>query len=79
MGHQDYFLAPLPGSIALFISLLRSYSACCNLSTMGKKGYPKVPILPSTTRKGTVLNTSVALDSPSVISKLVSCNSPGSQ
>ena len=39
---------------------------------MGKKGDPKVPILPSTTRKGTVLNTSVALDSPSVISKFAS-------
>ena len=39
---------------------------------MGKKGDPKVPILPSTTRKGNTLNTSVALDSPSVISKLVS-------
>ena len=39
---------------------------------MGKKGDPKVPILPSTTRKGTVLSTSVALDSPSVMSKFAS-------
>ena len=39
---------------------------------MGKKGDPKVPILPSTTRKGTVLSNSVALDSPSVITKFVS-------
>src|SRR3954462_12210028 len=31
----------------------------------------KFPILPSTTRICTVLNTSAALDSPSVISKLV--------
>src|SRR3954470_11047556 len=31
----------------------------------------KIPILPSNTRRGTVLNTSAALDSPSVISKLV--------
>ena len=31
----------------------------------------KVPILPSTTRRGTTLNTSVALDSPSVMSKLL--------
>ena len=38
---------------------------------MGKSRDGKVPILPSTTRRGTVLNTSVALDSPSVISKLV--------
>src|SRR3954470_19561854 len=38
---------------------------------MGKYRDGKFPILPSTTRRGTVLNTSVALDSPSVISKLV--------
>src|SRR3954469_15823138 len=38
---------------------------------MGKSRDGKFPILPSTTRKGTVLNTSAALDSPSVISKLV--------
>ena len=72
VGHQDYFMAPLSGSIALFISILQSYSACHNLSTMDKKGYPKVPILPSTTRKGTVLSTSVALYSTSVISKFAS-------
>src|SRR4051812_19364528 len=39
---------------------------------MGKKGDPKVPILPSTTGKGTVLSTSATLDSPSVISKFAS-------
>ncbi|KAK1695601.1 hypothetical protein QYE76_012298 [Lolium multiflorum] len=39
---------------------------------MGKSRYPKVAILPSTTRKGTTLSTSAALDSPSVISQLVS-------
>src|ERR1041385_7600793 len=39
---------------------------------MGKKGDPKVPILPSTTRKGTVVSTSATLDSPSVISKFAS-------
>src|SRR3954464_11998339 len=38
---------------------------------MGKSHDGKFPILPSTTRRGIVLNTSVALDSPSVISKLV--------
>ena len=38
---------------------------------MGKYRDGKFPILPSTTRRGTVLNTSAALDSPSVISKLV--------
>ena len=38
---------------------------------MGKYRDGKFPILPSTTRRGTVINTSVALDSPSVISKLV--------
>ncbi|KAK1670016.1 hypothetical protein QYE76_058175 [Lolium multiflorum] len=39
---------------------------------MGKPRDPKVAILPSTTRKGTTLSTSAALDSPSVIDKLVS-------
>src|SRR3954463_13784965 len=39
------------------------------LSTMGKKGDPKVPILPSRTRQGTALSTSAKLDSPSVMSK----------
>src|SRR3954463_12273703 len=39
---------------------------------MGKKGDPKVPILPYTTRKGTGLSTSSTLDSPSVISKFAS-------
>ncbi|KAI5016529.1 hypothetical protein ZWY2020_006380 [Hordeum vulgare] len=39
---------------------------------MGKKGDPKVPILPSTTRKGIVLSTSTTLDSPSIISKFAS-------
>src|SRR3954462_8533405 len=38
---------------------------------MGKSRDGKFPISPSTTRRGTVLNTSAALDSPSVISKLV--------
>src|SRR3954468_11008574 len=38
---------------------------------MGKYHDGKFPILPSTTRRGTVLNTSVVLDSPSAISKLV--------
>src|SRR3954464_7882299 len=36
---------------------------------MGKKGDPKVPMLPSCTRKGTALSTSATLDSPSVMSK----------
>ena len=38
---------------------------------MGKPLYEKVSILPSTTRRGTTLNTYVALDSPSVMSKLL--------
>src|SRR3954471_4920652 len=38
---------------------------------MGKSRDGMFPILPSTTRRGTVLNTFVALDSPSIISKLV--------
>src|ERR1041385_2181569 len=39
---------------------------------MGKKEDPKVPILPSRTTKGIVLNTSATLDSPSVMSKFAS-------
>ena len=35
------------------------------------KTHERVPILPSTTRKGTTLNISDALDSPSVLSKLL--------
>jgi hypothetical protein len=38
---------------------------------MGKPHDGKVPILPSTTRRGMTLNTSVALDSPSMMSKLL--------
>src|ERR1043165_1303261 len=36
---------------------------------MGKKGDPKVPILPCRTIRGTTLSTSAKLDSPSVMSK----------
>src|SRR4051812_18177124 len=36
---------------------------------MGKKEDPRVPILPSRTRKGTALSTSATLDSPSIMSK----------
>jgi hypothetical protein len=71
VGHQDYFLAPLPGSIALFVSSLGIDIVRCNSSIMGKPSDGKVPILPSTTRRGTVLNTSIALDSPSMMSKLL--------
>ena len=70
MGHQDYFLAPLPGSIALFVSQLGSDPVRCHSFIMGKTR-ERVPILPSTTRRGTALNTSAALDSPSVMSKLL--------
>jgi hypothetical protein len=71
VGHQDYFLALLPGSIALFVSSLGIDIVCCNPSIMVKPRDGKVPILPSTTRRGTPVNTSVALDSPSVMSKLL--------
>jgi hypothetical protein len=71
VGHQDYILAPLPGSIALFISSLGIHIVHCNPFIMGKPHDGKVPILPSTTRRGTTLNTSIALDSPSVMSKLL--------
>src|SRR4051812_48889257 len=62
------FLALLPGTIALFTGLLE-VSACCTLSAMGKKVDPKVPILPSRTRRGTSLSSSAKLDSPLVMSK----------
>jgi hypothetical protein len=71
VGHQDYFLAPLPGSIALFVSSLGIHIVCCNPFIMGKPRDGKFHILPSTTRRGMTLNTSVALDSPSVMSKLL--------
>jgi hypothetical protein len=71
VGHQEYFLAPLPGSIALFVSSLGSDIVCCNPFIMGKSRDGKVPILPSITRRDTTLNTYVALDSPSVMSKLL--------
>src|SRR4051794_20458578 len=70
VGHQDYILAPLPGSIALFISQLGSDSIRCNSFIMGK-AHDKVTIFLSTTRRGTTLSTSAALDSPSVMSKLL--------
>jgi hypothetical protein len=38
---------------------------------MGKPRDGKFPILPSTTRRGTTLNTFAALDSPSVMRKLL--------
>jgi hypothetical protein len=38
---------------------------------MGKSHDGKIPILPSATRRGTTLKTSIALDSPSVMSKLL--------
>jgi hypothetical protein len=71
MGHQDYFLALLPGSIALFVRSLRIHIVHCNPFIMGKPHDGKFPILQSTTRRGMTLNTSVALDSPSVMSKLL--------
>jgi hypothetical protein len=71
VGHQDYFLTPLPGSIALFVSSLGIHIVRCNPFIMGKPCDGKVPILPSTTRRGTTLNISVALDSPSVMSNLL--------
>jgi hypothetical protein len=71
VGHQGYFLVPLPRSIALFVSSLGIHIVRCNPFIMGKPRDGEVPILPSTTRRGTTLNTSVALDSPSVMSKLL--------
>jgi hypothetical protein len=61
VGQQDYFLAPLLGSIALFVSSLGIHIVHCNPFIMGKPRDGKDPILPSTTRRGTTLNTFVAL------------------
>jgi hypothetical protein len=71
VGHQDYFLALLPGSIAFFVSSFGIHIVCCNPFIMGKPCDGKAHILSSTIRRGTTLNTSVALDSPSVMSKLL--------
>jgi hypothetical protein len=71
VGHQDYFLALLPRSIALFGRSLGIHIVRCNPFITGEPCDGKVPILPSTTRRGTTLNTSVALDSPSVMSKFL--------
>jgi hypothetical protein len=59
-------------SRALFISPLEGDTVRCNLFIMGKAREGKFPILPSTTRRGTTLNTSIALDSLSVMIKLLS-------
>ncbi|KAK1603809.1 hypothetical protein QYE76_027482 [Lolium multiflorum] len=69
VGHQDHSGAGEHSFIWKFtwIDIVR-----CKFSIMGKPRDTKVAILPSTTRKGTTLSTSAALDSPSVISKLVS-------
>jgi hypothetical protein len=47
VGHQDYFWAPLLGSIALFVSSLGIHIVRCNPFIMGKPHDGKVPILPS--------------------------------
>ena len=65
MGYQDYFLAPLSGSIALFFELLVNYL----LITMRNLKDERTKIFPSTTRGGKELPSSSALDSPSVMSK----------
>ena len=72
VGHQDYFLASLPRSIALFISSPGIFSVCCGLFFIMKgQRDPKFPILPSTTRKGTALNSKAALDSPTTRELLI--------
>ena len=43
---------------------------------MGRNVDKKFPIVPSTTKKGTTLNSAAALDSPSVLSKLVTPAQP---
>src|SRR3954464_15282613 len=51
VGHQDYFLVPLLGSIALFISSLRIITVFCYPFIMGETRDGKFPILPSTIRR----------------------------
>ena len=68
MGYQDYFLAPLPGSIALFFE---SLGILYLLITMRNLKDERTKILPSTMRGGKELTSSSALDSPCVLSKLV--------
>ena len=64
MGYQDLFLAPLPGSMAIFVESLGIIINMKNLKDA------KTKIFPSKTRGGKELPSSSALDSPSVISKL---------
>ena len=72
VGRQDYILAPLPGCIALFIKITWELFVFCNLSfTMGKLKDSKTKIMPSKTRGGKDLPTSSTLDSPTVLSQLV--------
>ena len=65
MGYQDIFLAPLQGSIAIFVESLGLLSIHHYEES---KGYKK--IVPSRKRGGKELPSHSALDSPSVLSKL---------
>ncbi|KAK1611841.1 hypothetical protein QYE76_035514 [Lolium multiflorum] len=71
-GSSRLFLAPLLGEHSFIWKFTWIDIVRCKFSIMGKPRDTKIAILPSTTRKGTTLSTSAALDSPSVISKLVS-------
>ena len=66
MGYHDLFLAPLPGSIALLVTW-----DLYLLITMRNLKDNETKIYPSTTRGGKELPSRSALDSPSVLSKLV--------
>ena len=69
MGYQDYFLAPLSGSIALFFESLGNWDLYL-LITMKNLEDERTKIFPSTMRGGKELPSSSALDSPSFLSTL---------
>ena len=71
-GSSRLFSSAIAWEHGFIISSLENYIVRRNLlSIVGKTTDTKVPILPSRTRQGSTLNTVVALDSPSVINKLV--------
>jgi hypothetical protein len=70
-GSSRLFSGTVAGEHSFIVSSLEIHIVRCNPFIMSKPHDGKVSILPSTTRRGTTLNTSVALDLPSVMSKLL--------
>ena len=67
MGYPDLFLAPLSGSIALFIVLTEGYP----ITTMRNLKDNQTKIVPSRMRGGKELPSSSAFDSPTILNQLV--------